>query len=356
MMAEGIARCLRECLSPRNGELTTWTPASVKAVKGLPEYLLASGVWRLIVALSSICPTLKFRQADMEAAVQLYMPEAEPHKICVEAKKLLDLLNGWRRVTRHHYAVPDQLRRLMASHKRKEKDPIIESFWMLEDDCSDPSLESCESDAADPSPAAAAPSNAASTASASHTSMDKCDNEYVLNEAMWAVRVFDKEEANSSTPTKDGKIIFTWSDGDRWVSTMPNVKAVQEKVQEAKTPAKAKKMSKAKAAPVKERMTAMEEDISIADARELCWWSGAWKVGVHPRPKMKDGGWEVYIKHGNAQKWSKASCSKTKVGDGSLTATIEQANELMFEMKNNADGTDEGDKTKKRAKKTKGSK
>ena len=77
---------------------------------------------------------------------------------------------------------------------------------------------------------------------------------------------------------------------------------------------------------------------------------------MNARPKLNDGGWQVYIKHGNAQKWSKASCSKTKVGDGSLTATIEQANELMFEMKNNADGTDEGDKTKKRAKKTKGSK
>ena len=65
-----------------------------------------SGVWRLIKALSGLDGRLNFAAADMEKAVHIYMPDAEPSKVVVEAKQLLGLLSGWRRVIRHG-AVPD---------------------------------------------------------------------------------------------------------------------------------------------------------------------------------------------------------------------------------------------------------
>ena len=114
-MADVIARCLHECST--GSELCTWNPPSARSVKGLPEYVMKNGVWRLIKALSGLDGTLTFAVADVEKAVHVDMPDAEPSKVVVEAKKLLVLLSGWRRVIRHG-AVPDQLRMLMGNKKR----------------------------------------------------------------------------------------------------------------------------------------------------------------------------------------------------------------------------------------------
>ena len=64
--------------------------------------------------------------------------------------------------------------------------------------------------------------------------------------------------------------------------------------------------------------------------------------GLTAKPKLKAGGWEVYIKCGNAQPWSKSSCAKTEVGDGTLNATVELARNIMCERarNNGGDGRD----------------
>ena len=76
------------------------------------------------------------------------------------------------------------------------------------------------------------------------------------------------------------------------------------------------------------------------------------QVGINPRPKLRNGGWEVFIKQGTAQKWSKTSSSQQVVGDGSLGATVAWANQHMRSLKakadeisKNSDGdaTDEGE-------------
>ena len=78
--------------------------------------------------------------------MHIYMPDAEPSKVVVEAKKLLGLLGGLRRVLRHG-VVPDQLRTLM-SNKMRNQNPVWESFWTIGSDHGDSNLESCDSEAA----------------------------------------------------------------------------------------------------------------------------------------------------------------------------------------------------------------
>ena len=70
-----------------------------------------------------------------------------------------------------------------------------------------------------------------------------------------------------------------------------------------------------------------------AEARKACKTSGAWKVGVSPRPKLGIAGWEVFVNHGSKRLYTKVSSAKEKVGDGSLEATIQHANAHMLALK-----------------------
>ena len=100
---------------------------------------------------------------------------------------------------------------------------------------------------------------------------------------------------------------------------------------------KASQRLRKKTTPTKDGSTgaARDGDLSIEEGREICKAMGSFKVGIHPRPKMRDGGWEVYVKHTTGQKWSKASSATVKIGDGSLRATILHANEIMLELYEN---------------------
>ena len=56
------------------------------------------------------------------------------------------------------------------------------------------------------------------------------------------------------------------------------------------------------------------------------------EVGVNPRPKFKHGGWEVIVRNGRNQVWSRPSSKEPAIGDGSIKACVEYANTVMRSM------------------------
>ena len=66
---------------------------------------------------------------------------------------------------------------------------------------------------------------------------------------------------------------------------------------------------------------------AIVDARSHCARHGDYRVGINLRPKMGNGGWEVFIKCRKVQVWSITSAAKKPVGK-TLKDTVEYANSL----------------------------
>ncbi|CAK0855987.1 unnamed protein product [Prorocentrum cordatum] len=97
---EGLARALQ--LLPKqmvlSGELMAWHTGGSKKVKGLPEYALGSGWWKVLKSAMDVHVGLQFDLSDWEVAVAMVIgPRFSQMKVCEEAKKILDFVAGWRR-------------------------------------------------------------------------------------------------------------------------------------------------------------------------------------------------------------------------------------------------------------------
>ncbi|CAK0827914.1 unnamed protein product [Prorocentrum cordatum] len=97
---EGLARALQ--LLPEqmvlSGELMAWHTGGSKKVKGLPEYALGSGWWKVLKSAMDVHVGLQFDLSDWEVAVAMVIgPRFSQMKVCEEAKKILDFVAGWRR-------------------------------------------------------------------------------------------------------------------------------------------------------------------------------------------------------------------------------------------------------------------
>ena len=332
MNSERIYECLKPMSTNQAGELIAWNPPNEKQVRGLPEYLLQSGLWSLIVDLAGVSSNLKFSRHDVEQAVMRKLPHASPITVCMEAKKIMVLLNGWRRVERHGYAVPETLRSLMRSPPRtcNAREPckrkhLIKNFMSFNDSDVD-SLESCSSNDFS---AAHEQTGTGEEQEAEKEQLEQGGDEddeirkahepdFILVKG-WAVRTHDKEKAHNAEKAKKKGTLFTWSDGDRWVCADLAFDA-------AKSQSKAKETTASSSQQSTEKTHNMEQ---IWKARKACCASGAWRVGVNPRPKYRNGGWEVSIKRNGSQTWSKGSNAQVKIGDGALASTIAFANDHM---------------------------
>eukprot|EP00959_Pyramimonas_sp_CCMP1952_P133992 2802876-Pyramimonas_sp.AAC.1 len=90
-----------------------------------------------------------------------------------------------------------------------------------------------------------------------------------------------------------------------------------------------KRQEKQEEAPRQDRMSRRRRPPSASFARSspvIIWFL---KVGISPRPKIS--GWEVHIRHGTRQKWTKFSNNKNQVSD-SLLGTVLRANEVMEQL------------------------
>ena len=115
MTPSALRWCLKDIKS-KNGALTEWNEVSractVFGIK-LPQYLLESGLWRFIAAATDVNPSLRFREADYAWAVSERLPRASPEVIAFEAKKLMMLMTGVRRLLDQKYKLPKKAKNLM---------------------------------------------------------------------------------------------------------------------------------------------------------------------------------------------------------------------------------------------------
>ena len=303
--------------------------------------------------LMSVDQSLVFEPRDVETAVEMYFKDKQEKRsqsqICAEAKKIIQLLSGFRRILRMKYDVDKTLMNFMELNEDHgtEAHPFLAKFGMLRDVESDESLVSMPSEEAesatlergtvpvtrrrqcnqergnaakhqklhDNEDESAEDASSVDTQGMHKESEDESETleresmqEFVIKQD-WAVRWEDDLPAESVTQAKDGKAVFHWVDGDIYYS--------QEVLYtEAIASRQARTLSN------KHRDT-------IQEARKACEHHGDFKVSVLPRPKLSNGGWEVVLKtnKNKQQIWSITSCHSKPVAD-SLLGTIKWANRL----------------------------
>ena len=353
MQSKEIFVCLK--LQPlQDGELCSWNPGESRRTKGLQDYLVKSGWWLPLKKLMSVDQSLLFEQRDVETAVEMYFKDKQEKRsqsqICAEAKKIVQLLSGFRRILRLKYDVDKTLMNFMELNEDHgtEAHPFLAKFGMLRDVESDESLVSMPSEAESATTLERGPvpltrrrqCNQERGNAAKHQKLHDNEDESAEDESSvdtkgehkesesespwssgkedypefvimqdWAVRFEDDLPAESVTQAKDGKAVFHWVDGDIYYS--------QEVLYtEAIASRQARTLSN------KHRDT-------IQEARKACEHHGDFKVSVLPRPKLSNGGWEVVLKtnKNKQQIWSMTSSHSKPVAD-SLLGTIKWANRL----------------------------
>ena len=248
--------CLKDIVEGTNGELCEWNPPNIRTVRGLPNYVWKSGLWRFIAAAGDVNPELKFKETDYEGVVAARIPHRSPEVIVCEAKKLMWMTSGWRRVLRMKYEVPTEPKKALSQAKASVR--ITKGFFCLNMEVDDESLESLEeseycttrcraqgpmsvsseeseseeSRVITPSPkpkvTAKSPVKQKVTATKQHepekekTSYRQHEpreenTSYYINEQSWAIRSSDQEPAIKTEKSVGGKTRFIWNDGDEWV-------------------------------------------------------------------------------------------------------------------------------------------
>ena len=119
-----------------------WNPPNIRKVEGLPEYLWKSRLWRFIAAATDVNPELKFKETDYEGVVAARIPHRSPEFIVCEAKKLMWMMSGWRRVLRFEHKIPKELFKALTAAKASNR--IAQQFATPNIEVDDESLESME--------------------------------------------------------------------------------------------------------------------------------------------------------------------------------------------------------------------
>lgn len=316
--------------------------------------------------LMTINESLTFPLADVEDGVKRYFEDIKEKRsdgqVCAEAKKIVQLLAGFRRIIRLNYELDQSLINFMELDAEKSGDATVHPFFGkfmggdLESDADSlvsapeeeetsvgrrqpgrkaaPPLAIKDKDRAGPGRGKARPAEQKTTkdddagddedadeeeddeeedgeGDESETTSEKDNSwpEFVIKKN-WAVRFEDENPADNVTKAKDGKAVFHWTDGDIYYS---DEVLYNEAI-----------ASKYKVETIDAKHQAM-----IEEARAACEQHGSFRVGINVRPKLSNGGWEVYIKSdgGKTQVWSHGSSHSQPVAD-SLMGVVLHANKL----------------------------
>ena len=221
-----LTGCLND-IKLKNGVLIEWNPVDTKRIKGLPEYILSSGLWRFIAAASDVNPNFKFKETDYEGVVAERVPWWSQDAIAFEAGKLSMLVLGWLRVLRKDPAkIPRELCKAIARAKASNRG--AKEFAIQEIEMDDESLESMEG-LTSIEYTSGCHCRAPVSLSGENQSQKKCEPEkkqhepekkktsYYINEQQWAIRSSDQEPAIDTQRSGNGNTRFIWHDGDEWV-------------------------------------------------------------------------------------------------------------------------------------------